>query len=190
MRLRLARGSDAAAIRTLYAPFVTDTAVSFEEAVPDEVEVRRRLQDTLAVRPWLVAEADGAVVGYAYATAHRGRDAYRWSVEVSVYVDPAWHRRGTARRLYTALLAVLRLQGFCNAYAGIALPNAASVGFHEALGFEPVGVYRRVGFKAGAWRDVGWWALRLRDDDPPAPPRPLPEVAGAPAFEAALRGAP
>lgn len=179
MTVRLATAADAPGVRAIYAPFVRDSWVSFEAEVPPVEEVARRIEAAPPAFPWLVADDAGAVAGYAYAGAHRSRTAYQWSAEVSVYLAEAHRRRGLARTLYGALLDVLRLQGYANAYAGVALPNAASVGFHEALGFEPVGVYRGVGYKAGAWHDVGWWALRLGDGAAPAPPRPLPEVAGA-----------
>lgn len=179
MTVRLGTAADAPGVCAIYAPFVRDTWVSFEAEVPTEAEMARRIEASAPTHPWLVAEDGAAVVGYAYAGAHRGRTAYQWSAEVSVYVSEAAQRRGLARRLYGALFDVLRLQGVANAYAGIAQPNAASVAFHEALGFEPVGVYRGVGYKLGAWRDVGWWALRLGDGAAPDPPRPLAEVADA-----------
>ena len=179
MTVRLATPADASGVLAIYAPFVRETWVSFEAEVPSEAEIARRIAAAPPTYPWLVAEADGAVAGYAYASAHRGRTAYQWSTEVSVYVAEGARRRGVARQLYGALFDVLRLQGFVNAYAGIALPNAASMAFHERCGFEPVGVYRGVGYKLGAWRDVGWWALRLGDGTAPDPPRPLSAVADA-----------
>lgn len=179
MILRLATAADAAGVLAIYAPYVRDTWVSFEAEVPSVEAMAARIAGAAPRYPWLVADAGGAVAGYAYASAHRGRAAYQWSVEVSVYVAAAHRRRGLARKLYGALVDVLRLQGFANAYAGIAQPNAASVAAHEALGFAPVGVYRGVGYKLGAWRDVGWWARRLGDGAAPDPPRTLPEVAGA-----------
>ena len=179
MTLRLATPADAPGVRTIYAPFVRDTWVSFETEVPSADEIAGRIETAVPRFPWLVVDDGGAVAGYTYASAHRGRTAYQWSVEVSAYVADGHRRQGLARRLYGALFDVLRLQGFANAYAGIALPNEASVGFHEAVGFEPVGVYRGVGFKRGAWRDVGWWALRLGDGAAPDPPRTLDEVAEA-----------
>jgi L-amino acid N-acyltransferase YncA len=118
--------------------------------------MRGRLAKVLGHYPWLVCEDGGEVLGYAYATQHRERAAYRWSVDTSVYVRQGRQRRGVGRALYTPLLAVLPLQGFVNAYACVTLPNPASVGLHEAMGFEPVGVYRQVGFKYGAWHDVAW----------------------------------
>lgn len=171
--LRLARPADAPDVAAIYAPFVTDAVVSFETTPPTADEMARRIEATLRTLPWLVADDGGRVVGYAYATPYRSRAAYQWTCEVSVYLAATHRRQGVGRRLYGALFAVLRAQGFVTAHAGIALPNAASVGLHEALGFAPVGVYRGVGFKAGAWRDVGWWALRLREDPDPQPVRPL-----------------
>jgi L-amino acid N-acyltransferase YncA len=165
---------DAAACRDIYAPFVRDTSVSFEEQVPTVEEFRDRIRSTAATHPWLVLEVEGRVVGYAYASPHRARAAYRWAADVTVYVAPAYRRAGVGRRLYAELLERLRRQGFQVACAGIALPNEASVGLHRAMGFEPVGVYKRIGWKAGAWHDVGWWQLELSPATDAAPPEPLP----------------
>ena len=164
---------DAEACRDIYAPYVRDTAVSFEETVPTVEEFEGRIRKTTATHPWLVMEVGGKVVGYAYATQHRPRAAYRWTAEVTVYVDGHHHQAGVGRRLYTELLRRLRLQGFRLAVAGITLPNAGSVGLHEAMGFEPVGVYNRIGWKAGDWHDVGWWQLDLRPGTTAAPREPL-----------------
>lgn len=160
--IRLAAEADAPALADIYGPIVASTAISFEIDPPDATEMRRRLADMLPALPWLVCELEGDAAGYAYASRHRVRAAYSWSVDVSVYVAPAYHRRGVGRGLYTSLFAILMAQGFFNAYAGVTLPNAASVGLHESLGFTPVGVYRHVGFKLGAWHDVGWWQLPLQ----------------------------
>ena len=161
---------DAAACAAIYAPYVEDGPTSFEELAPDAVELAGRIEGSHA---WLVAEEGGEVVGFAYATEHRRRPAYRWSVDVSVYVAADRRGEGHGRRLYEALFADLRERGFRVACAGITLPNEASVALHERLGFEPVGVYRGIGWKAGAWRDVGWWQLELSPgaEDPPAEPR-------------------
>jgi L-amino acid N-acyltransferase YncA len=167
---------DAAACLAIYAPFVRDTAVSFEERVPTRDEFRERMRATAATHPWLVLEAGGEVVGYAYASAHRSRAAYRWAADVTVYVAPAHHRAGVGRRLYTELLGRLRRQHVRVVCAGITLPNDASVGLHRALAFEPVGVYRRIGWKAGAWHDVSWWQLELAAATAAPPPEPLPPV--------------
>jgi phosphinothricin acetyltransferase len=162
VEIRLARDADAEAIAAIYRPIVETTAISFETDAPDAAEICQRVADTLPVYPWLVCDIDGEVAGYAYATKHRVRAAYRWSVDTSVYIDEARRRLGVGRGLYQSLFAILAAQGFVNAFAGIALPNAGSVGLHEAVGFAPLGVYRRVGFKFGEWRDVGWWQLALK----------------------------
>ena len=138
--IRLATARDAAPVAAIYAPNVTETVISFESEPPDEASMRRRIEATLGRYPWLVCERWGRVLGYAYAGAHGSRAAYRWSVDVSVYVHAEAHRTGVGRALYASLFAALRLQGFYNAYAGATLPNPASVGLHEAMGFRPVGV--------------------------------------------------
>ncbi len=152
---------DAPSVQAIYAPYVTDTTVSFEEVPPDIMEVERRIAAILPRYPYLVAEEDGRVVGYAYASEHRTRAAYRTSVDVTVYVAPGAQRRGVARRLYSHLLPAAASLGYHAAFAGIALPNLASVGLHEAMGFEPIGIYREVGRKFDAWHDVGWWQRLL-----------------------------
>ena len=186
MTVRLATPDDASAIAAIYAPVVLETATSFEMTPPDAAEMERRMAAVLPSHPWIVAEEDGRVLGYAYAGAHRSRAAYQWSVEPSVYVAAEAQGRGIGRRLYTALFAVLRAQGFVRAYAGITIPNEASLGLHRAFGFEDVGVYRSVGYKHGAWHDVWWGALDLlspagyrrpsvRGEAPP-PPRAVTDL--------------
>ncbi|MFL5376141.1 MAG: GNAT family N-acetyltransferase, partial [Myxococcales bacterium] len=171
-------------------PIVLDTAISFETVPPGPAEMERRIAAALEIAPWLVYEEQGKVGGYAYGSRHRERAAYQWSVDVSVYVDGAFRRRGIGSALYKALFPLLRLQGFFAAHAGITLPNAGSVGLHESLGFVRVGVYRSVGYKLGAWHDVGWWQLSLRDRVPePPPPRPMGEAQRDPAWQAAMAAA-
>ena len=185
--IRLATERDAEEIASIYAPNVTDTIISFESKPPTADEMRLRIEGTLERYPWLVCERRGQVLGYAYAGAHGFRAAYRWSVDVSVYVHEEAHRTGVGRALYTSLFAALDLQGFYNAYAGVTLPNPASVGLHESVGFRPVGVYRGVGYKLGAWHDVGWWHLSLRERVAnPDPPADLPSMLGLEEWEAAL----
>lgn len=185
--IRLATTADAERVAAIYAPGVERTFASFEEVAPDAAEMARRIEVTLPAYPWLVCEADGQVVGYAYAGPHHARAGYRWSVNASVYIDDRAHRRGFGRALYTSLFAILRAQGYLNVYAGIAIPNAGSVGLHESLGFVPVAVYPGVGYKRGAWVDVGWWHLLLAPlSDNPVAPVPLAEVQARPDWPALL----
>lgn len=166
---------DAAACAAIYAPYVDASGVSFEDVAPNAEQFAARMAETARRYPWLVLEHDGRVAGYAYASRHHPRAAYRWAADVAVYVEPASQGRGVGRRLYEALLELLRRQRLRSACAAIAMPNEASVGLHRALGFEHAGTYRDIGWKAGAWRDVSWWQLQLapagRDGRPP--PEPL-----------------
>jgi phosphinothricin acetyltransferase len=191
-RIRFADESDAAAIAEIYRPVVESTAISFETIPPDLSEMARRIVETTREHPWLVCEIGGRVAGYAYATKHRVRSAYRWSVDTSVYVDASVRQSGVGRGLYGSLFGILSAQGYFNAYAGIALPNAASVGLHEAVGFRKIGVYQRVGYKFGEWRDVGWWQLDLRAHEAsPADPLDIETVRSLSEWNALLaRGEP
>jgi L-amino acid N-acyltransferase YncA len=174
--------ADAAACAAIYAPAVNDSVASFEESAPPAREMSARIERISARHPWLVAEEAGEVLGYAYATQHRARAAYRWAVDTSVYVSPEHHRRGIGRALYDVLLPLLHEQGMYSACAGITLPNEASVALHERLGFELVGRYREIGYKHGVWLTVGWWQARLREPVPgqvPAEPGPPPRLPGA-----------
>lgn len=148
---------DAEACAAIYAPFVTDTYVSFELEPPDVAEMARRIGRYSHSHAWLVAEEGGQVLGYAYASPHRERAAYAKSCDVAVYADARHSRRGIGHALYGELLPRLGERGLHAAFAGIALPNPGSIGLHEAMGFKPVGIYREVGWKLGGWRDVGWW---------------------------------
>ncbi|MCK9894408.1 GNAT family N-acetyltransferase [Frankia sp. AgB32] len=171
--IRAAGAADAAGIQAVYAPYVTGSPATFEEAVPGLAELRARMA-AAPRKPWLVAEADGEIVGYAYASAHHARASYRWSADTSIYLAAAVHRRGLGRALYDRLLAEVRALGYLNVYAGITLPNAASVTLHTAVGFEPTGVYRNVGYRLGAWRDVAYFGMALASPLPPAPAEPRP----------------
>jgi phosphinothricin acetyltransferase len=170
VKLRDAHPGDAGAVQAIYAPAVASTPISFETEVPTVGEMAERITTTTVRFPWLVAELDDEVVGYAYASPFNDRAAYRWSVSTSVYVADGAQRRGVARMLYDALLPRIRTLGYVNAYAGIALPNEASVALHERFGFRRVAVFPAAGFKLGAWHDVGWWWLALVEP-PPATPR-------------------
>jgi len=176
-KIRLATESDASAVVGIYAPFCETSPITFETRIPAVSEVENRIRIISEICPWLVCEQEGEILGYAYAGRHRDRAAYQWSVDVAVYLSAKHYREGIGTALYTALFDLLRIQGFFNAYAGITLPNPASVRLHERFGFEPVGTYRKVGYKAGAWHDVSWWGLALRPAvDSPAEPIPLQDA--------------
>jgi phosphinothricin acetyltransferase len=163
---------DAAQIAAIYRPYCEENSVSFETEAPGPAEMAARIERTLRRYPWLVdVDDDGKVGGYAYASQHREKAAYRWAVELTIYLRADRKGRGIGSALYRELLGRLRGQGFFKAYAGILVPNPASQAFHEAIGFTLVGIYRGVGFKHGAWRDVGWWQLALQPEvDLPAEP--------------------
>jgi phosphinothricin acetyltransferase len=179
MRVRAADpDSDAERTAEIYTPHVEDGVASFEEVAPTAAEMADRMRAVLEWTPWLVAEDESAsVIGYAYASRHRERAGYRWSVDISVYVDEAWQGRGVGRALYAELVAILRRQGFVNVYAGITLPNPGSVALHESIGMTLVGVYGGVGFKFGRWLSVAWYGMRLTEpSSPPPAPIALPDL--------------
>lgn len=155
----------------IYAPSVTHHVISFEIAAPDSTEMAARMAKVLTTCPWLVCESAGEVIGYAYASPHHERAAYRWSVDVSAYVSARIHRRGVGTALYASLFEILAFQRYRNAYAGITLPNPASEGMHSRHGFMLVGVYHHVGYKFGAWHDVAWFERPILPtmQDPPEP---------------------
>jgi L-amino acid N-acyltransferase YncA len=176
--IRPATPADAQQIAAIYRPFCDESHVSFEIPAPDAGEMASRIERISRRFPWLVEDADGEIAGYAYASPHRERAAYRWAVEVTVYVAERLRGRGIGRALYTELFGRLRGQGLFKAYAGIALPNPASQGLHQSMGFSLVGIYRRIGYKLGAWHDVAWWQLDLQPEvgspAEPGPPSPNP----------------
>jgi phosphinothricin acetyltransferase len=172
--VRDASQTDAAACAAIYEPYVRDTAVTFELDAPSHGQMAQRIDTALRDYAWLVLEDRGGVVGYAYGGRFNARPAYRWACEVSVYLELGRRRTGGGRALYEALLEKLAARGFRTAVAGMTLPNDASVALHRAMGFEPVGTYRRIGFKLGAWHDVAWMQCRLdhsERDEPPAEPQ-------------------
>jgi phosphinothricin acetyltransferase len=164
--IRDAEAADAAAIAAIYAPLVTDTIISFEEDPPSEQEMAKRIA---ASHAWLVAEEEGAVVGYAYAATFHPRAAYRWSAEISIYLAPDARGRGTGKLLLAALLDRLREMGFVNAFGGTALPNPASERLLESFGFEKVAHWEHAGFKFDEWHDVSWRQLTLQEPTVPPP---------------------
>jgi L-amino acid N-acyltransferase YncA len=185
--IRLAQPADAAGILAIYAPYCESTCVSFEVVAPTIDEMRERIRNITAGYPWLVGEIDGQIAGYVYASRHRERAAYRWAVDVAVYIAAAQQRRGLGRTLYDTLFSILREQGFFKAIAGITLPNAASVGLHERMGFREAAVFRGVGYKCGRWLDVGWWQLDLQPErDSPPDPQSFSSMSGSAGVAAAL----
>ena len=177
--IRLVTLDDASAVAAIYAPYVTDTPISFETAPPTPEVMRERIRHYSATHPWLVHVAGGRILGYAYAGRHHERAAYDWSCEVSVYVDRTMHRQGIGRALYTALLEALRRLGYHNALAGVTEPNPGSIGLHEAMGFRRAGVNRNVGYKDGRWWDVAYLELALQEKyyGPDSPPRRMDQLS-------------
>ena len=183
-KLRIARVDDAADISAIYEPIVRSTPISFEIDPPGDQEIRKRIERTLATYPWLVCEYRDRVAGYAYASRHAERAAYQWSVDASIYVHSDFRRRRAGQALYTSLFRILAAQGYYNAYAGITLPNPGSVRLHESVGFRPIGVYHQVGYKMGAWHDVGYWELALQPKtEVPRSLRTFTEIQRDPAWQ-------
>ena len=182
-KIRLINPGDAEATLNIYRPYVENTIISFEYEVPTLEDWQSRIETNTAKYPWLVCEYRGTIVGYAYGSTHRYRTAYSWSPEATVYMDEQYHRLGIARILYQTLFALLRLQGYVNVYAGVGLPNIKSEEFHEALGFYDIGIFKKVGYKLGAWHDTRWFQLHLVEHpDNPAMPKGLAEVEHSEAF--------
>jgi phosphinothricin acetyltransferase len=187
--IRLAQLDDAAGIQAVYAPYCESSNVTFETVAPTRDEMAERITRIMSAYPWLVAETEGRVAGYVYASRFRERAAYRWTAEVAVYVALDEQQRGLGRALYTSLISILRAQGYVKAIAGITLPNAASVRLHEKLGFQKVGSFPGIGYKDGRWLDVGWWQLALQPEiSGPPEPQPFPSICNGPAVVAALDG--
>lgn len=177
-RIRPAREEDARALLAIYEPYVRETAVTFEEETPTPEEFLGRIRAVSADYPYLVCEADGAVIGYAYAHRQMERASYRWNAELSVYLERSARRRGLGTALYGALLELLRLQRIQNVYAGVTVPNPGSERLHESMGFRQLGVYRRTGYKCGGWHDVAWYEKGIGGHElGPAPFVPFRELA-------------
>ena len=178
MLVRHATPADAAGCLQVYARFADETAISFEDRAPTLSEFQQRIERISRTHGFLVAEEEKRIAGFAYGGVHRERLSYRWASEVSVYLGEAHRGRGLGRALYEPLFALLQEQGYRTLLAGISLPNPASIALHRSLGFEEVGVYRRIGWKAGAWRDVVWLARQLGPDtdESEAPASPGPPV--------------
>jgi len=149
----------------IYKPFVLETPISFETTPPSFEEFSNRIKTSMSTYPWLVCLYNDKVIGFTCASKHRYRDAYKWTVEVSVYVDGGFRKRKVATGLYTALFEVLKAQYIRNALAGITLPNEASAGFHESMGFKKIAEYENIGFKLGRWHNTGWWQKSIDQYD-------------------------
>jgi phosphinothricin acetyltransferase len=175
--VRVATEADARAIAAIYAPYVLETAISFEEVPPKPKEMAARMASILETYPYLVFDSGERVLGYAYGSQHRSKPAYRWSAETTVYVDRQAHRGGIGRALYAELLDLLTRQGFHSAFAGIVPPNENSVGLHEAMGFNYLGTFAEIGFKFGKLQDLGWWRRTLSPGTPAREPTPFKSLA-------------
>lgn len=175
--IRLVHPEDARELLNIYRPIVLNTATSFETEVPSESVFRERIKSYGEKSPWLVATIGDKVIGYAYATDHRSRQAYQWNQEVTVYVHEAYRKRGVASTLYKKLLLLLTAMGFRKAIAVITLPNEASIAFHKRFGFKHVGEMPAIGYKIGRWHDTSWWNLKLvENSEPPKEIKPLTSI--------------
>jgi phosphinothricin acetyltransferase len=190
LSLRLAHPTDARAIAELYAPYVRESAVTFELEPPDIAEIQRRIAQYAPLGPWLVAEEEGKLLGYAYVSPFRARPAYRWTAETTVYLKQGSSGQGIGTQLYSALLTCMKMQGLVTAIGGITLPNERSVRLHGRLGFHQVGLFPNVGYKFSQWHDVGFWAYELNPPTVPVPePRTPANLQNDPEWIAALQGA-
>ncbi|MBW8331258.1 MAG: GNAT family N-acetyltransferase [Prolixibacteraceae bacterium] len=187
--IRLAERNDVPGILEIYSPFILETAVTFEEIVPDEDSFWKRIQEIMSELPFLVCEIDGRIAGYAYASAYRSRASYRWTKEVSAYVHPDFHRKRAAQALYTSLNEMVRFQGIADLLAIITMPNESSVAFHEQFGYRKCGEFMKVGYKLGQWQNVGWFELFLQDETQAPKDRilNLNEIIGLPIFQEAVQ---
>lgn len=187
--IRLAAQFDVPGILEIYSPFILETAVTFEETVPDENSFWERIQAIMEELPFLVCEIDGRIAGYAYASSYRSRASYRWTKEVSVYIHPDFHRKRVAQALYTSLNELVRYQGIADLLAIITMPNEPSVAFHEQFGYRKCSEFSKVGYKLGQWQNVGWFELFLQDETeaPKDKILTLNEITGLPIFQEAIQ---
>lgn len=178
--IRLAVEDDCSSILNIYAPFISDTAITFEYKIPSLKEFGARMAKIQKTYPWLVCEIGGEIAGYAYASRYGEREAFDWSVELSIYISPDFQRKSIGKALYCALLDILKLQGFYNAYALVSVPNAKSEKLHESFGFETVGQFRNVGYKLKSWRNIKTFGLKLNEyENSPEKPKAVGIVSNA-----------
>ncbi len=188
--IRLIEDKDVEDVLSIYRHYVEHTAISFEYSCPSTSEFSERIRNTLQEFPWLVCVSDGTVIGYAFAHKHRPRTAYQWSSESSIYLSPAFQTKGIGRVLYQTLFDILRMQGYYSVFAGVALPNEKSVGLHQRLGFEDIGIFKNVGYKNGTWLDTRWFQLVLiPPDTDPIHPLPFPQIKHTEKFTTFLQQA-
>lgn len=176
MQIRMAELADAAAIAAIYAPYVANTTISFEYTPPTAAQMRQRMEKILQQFPWLVAEGNGKILGYAYASPNFERAAYGWGADLAVYLAPEAQKRGLGRDLYEHLMHILKKQGYCVAYAVVTGENAGSCRFHEAMGFDLRAEFPKTGWKFDRWCSTLWYEKRLREEDPTEPPKSWQEV--------------
>lgn len=188
--IRLATESDSTSILQIYAPYITDTVITFEYQVPTMTEFSDRIANIKRKYPWLVCEIKDNIVGYAYASRFREREAYSWSVDFSVYINPQYHRKNIGKALYFALFEILKLQGYYNIYAGVTIPNIKSESLHESFGFKAIGIYQNVGYKFGRWHDVKWYGLKINEHiQSPVKPKSIDEVSNTDEFKTIIEKA-
>ena len=178
--IRLAELRDSEAMLHIYKPYVETTSISFETVAPTPAQFAARIEEILQTHPCLVYLADGEVAGYAYASVHRARAAYRYNADLSVYLAPQYHGSGAAARLCGCLFELLRALGYYNVYAAVTLPNEKSIRFHEKCGFTLIGVHHNTGYKFGQWHDVAWLEKALAPhEESPAEPKRISELSVA-----------
>jgi L-amino acid N-acyltransferase YncA len=188
--IRLIIESDAQAVLDIYKYYVDNTIISFEYEAPTLEEYTERIKTNIEKYPWLVCLHNNKIIGFAYGSTHRYRTAYQWSPESTIYLAPDFHTKGIGGILYETLFELLKLQGYYNVFAGVALPNEKSVGFHRALGFEEIGIFKKVGYKQGNWHDTHWFQFVLNQHKlNPTTPKKLEEIIPTKEFSAIINSA-
>jgi len=189
-KIRLISETDTQTVLDIYKYYVDNTIISFEYDAPTLEEFTERIKTNTQKYPWLVCICDNKVIGFAYGSTHRYRTAYQWSPESTIYLAPDFHKKGIGRVLYKTLFSILKLQGYYNVFAGVALPNEKSVEFHKALGFEEIGIFKNVGYKHGNWHDTHWFQLKLQDTNlKPVTPKLLEEITSTKEFSTIINSA-
>lgn len=189
-RIRLADKDDASSILQIYAPYITGTAITFECEVPTVEAFSDRMKNIQRVYPWLVCEIDDHIAGYAYASRYMERQAYDWSADFSIYINPQYHGKRIGKSLYFSLIEILKLQGYYNIYSAVTMPNIKSESLHESFGFNEIGIFRNVGYKLGGWHDVKWYVLKINEHiQSPVKPKKINEIADTDEFRSVIKKA-